>query len=90
MATLEWVAWFNQERVLAPPGYVAPAEFEAQYSDTQSIHGSVGVLSSTSLLQTRRGSQRPTTLILPVGLSSEVAAALRSSSGSAPLVSRKP
>ena len=34
MATLEWVAWFNQERVLALPGYVAPAEFEAQYCDT--------------------------------------------------------
>ena len=31
LATLEWVAWFNQERLLAPLGYVPPAEFEAQY-----------------------------------------------------------
>jgi transposase InsO family protein len=30
-ATLEWVAWFNQQRLLAPLGYVPPAEFEEQY-----------------------------------------------------------
>ena len=44
MATLEWVAWFNQERLLAPLGYVPPAEFEAQYYDTDHTHTSVGVL----------------------------------------------
>lgn len=44
MATLEWVAWFNQERLLAPLGYVPPAEFEAQYYDTHHTHTSVGVL----------------------------------------------
>jgi putative transposase len=27
-ATLEWVAWYNEARLLAPLGYVPPAEFE--------------------------------------------------------------
>jgi len=31
-ATLQWVSWFNTERLLEPLGYVPPAEFEAQYS----------------------------------------------------------
>ena len=43
-ATLEWVAWFNQERLLEPLGYVPPAEFEAQYYRTNDTHTSVGVL----------------------------------------------
>jgi transposase InsO family protein len=30
-ATLEWVAWFNPHRLLAPLGYLPPAEYEAQY-----------------------------------------------------------
>jgi putative transposase len=30
-ATLEWVDWFNQRRLLEPLGYVPPAEFEAIY-----------------------------------------------------------
>jgi transposase InsO family protein len=30
-ATLEWVSWFNTERLLEPLGYVPPAEFEALY-----------------------------------------------------------
>jgi transposase InsO family protein len=34
-ATLEWVAWFNTRRILAPLGYVSPAEFEEQYYRTQ-------------------------------------------------------
>jgi transposase InsO family protein len=28
-ATLEWVAWFNDERLHSAVGYVPPAEFEA-------------------------------------------------------------
>ena len=31
LATLQWVAWFNHHRLLAPIGYVPPAEFEATY-----------------------------------------------------------
>ena len=44
IATLEWVAWFNQERLLEPLGYVPPAEFEAQFYETQNTHTAVGVL----------------------------------------------
>ena len=32
LATLEWVAWFNNDRLLEPIGYVPPAEAEANYS----------------------------------------------------------
>jgi putative transposase len=31
MATLEWVSWFNHHRLMAPLGYVPPAEYEANY-----------------------------------------------------------
>jgi len=34
-ATLEWVAWFNTQRLLEPLGYLPPAEYEAQYHRTQ-------------------------------------------------------
>jgi transposase InsO family protein len=30
-ATLTWVDWFNNRRLLEPIGYVPPAEYEAQY-----------------------------------------------------------
>ena len=30
-ATLEWVHWFNNRRLLEPIGYIPPAEFENQY-----------------------------------------------------------
>jgi transposase InsO family protein len=30
-ATLEWVEWFNNRRLLAPIGYIPPAEAEANY-----------------------------------------------------------
>jgi len=30
-ATLEWVAWWNHERVHSALGYVPPAEFEESY-----------------------------------------------------------
>jgi transposase InsO family protein len=31
LATLEWVSWFNHQRLLGPIGYVPPAEAEANY-----------------------------------------------------------
>lgn len=31
LATLEWVAWFNHQRLLEPLGYIPPAEAEANY-----------------------------------------------------------
>ncbi len=30
-ATLEWVDWFNNRRLLEPLGYVPPAEYESVY-----------------------------------------------------------
>jgi hypothetical protein len=30
-ATLRWVDWFNNRRLLEPIGYVPPAEYEASY-----------------------------------------------------------
>ena len=30
-ATLEWVSWFNQHRLLEPIGYLPPAQAEANY-----------------------------------------------------------
>ena len=30
-ATLEWVDWFNNQRLLEPIGDIPPAEFEAMY-----------------------------------------------------------
>ena len=30
-ATLEWVDWFNQRRLLEPIGYLPPAEYERRY-----------------------------------------------------------
>lgn len=31
LATLEWVSWFNHQRLLEPIGYIPPAEAEAHY-----------------------------------------------------------
>jgi putative transposase len=30
-ATLEWVAWYNSERLMEPLGYLPPAEYEEQF-----------------------------------------------------------
>jgi len=40
-ATLEWVAWFNSQRLLEPLGYLPPAEYEAQYHRTDTAHAAV-------------------------------------------------
>jgi putative transposase len=34
-ATLRWVDWFNNRRLLEPIGYVPPSEFEARYYEQQ-------------------------------------------------------
>ena len=31
LATLQWVHWYNHDRLLAPIGYIPPAEAEANY-----------------------------------------------------------
>lgn len=33
--TLNWVTWFNQQRLLEPIGNIPPAEFEALYEQSQ-------------------------------------------------------
>jgi len=35
LATMDWVHWFNHERVFARLGYRSPAEYEAQYHHPQ-------------------------------------------------------
>ncbi len=35
MATLQWVDWFNNQRLFGPIGYVTPAEAEAEYYAAQ-------------------------------------------------------
>ena len=34
-ATLEWVSWYNMQRLLEPIGYIPPVEFEAHYYRNQ-------------------------------------------------------
>jgi transposase InsO family protein len=36
-ATLDWVDWFNHRRLLAPIGYVPPAEYEARYYEQAAV-----------------------------------------------------
>jgi putative transposase len=43
-ATLEWVAWFNAQRLLEPIGYVPPAEYEEQFHRTQADQPTAGAL----------------------------------------------
>jgi transposase InsO family protein len=47
LATLEWVDWFNNRRLLEPIGHVPPVEFEAEYyrhQESQSIPAMVAGL----------------------------------------------
>lgn len=43
-ATLEWVAWFNTQRLLEPLGYLPPAEYEEQYHRTTAAHATEAAL----------------------------------------------
>jgi transposase InsO family protein len=43
-ATLEWVAWYNNRRLLESLGYVPPAQFERAYYDRQAALRAVAVL----------------------------------------------
>ena len=55
LATLEWVAWYNTERLMGPLGYVPPAEYEEQFHRAQTDIP-VPALNEPSLRQTRGGS----------------------------------
>ena len=48
-ATLEWVWWFNNHRLLGPIGHVPPAEFEEQYYRSLVTPESTGLLNANSL-----------------------------------------
>ena len=37
LATLEWVHWYNQRRLLGPLGYISPAEAEEAYNRNQAL-----------------------------------------------------
>lgn len=43
-ATLEWVAWFNTQRLLEPLGYLPPAEYEEQFYHDQTAQADLGAL----------------------------------------------
>jgi transposase InsO family protein len=43
-ATLEWVWWFNHQRLLEPLGYLPPAEFEEQFLESQNTEVSEAAL----------------------------------------------
>ena len=44
LATLEWVAWFNQKRLLSSIGYIPPAEAEANYYNQLGVPSEEAVL----------------------------------------------
>jgi len=43
-ATLEWVAWFNQRRLLEPLGYLPPAEYEERFYHDQTAQAALAAL----------------------------------------------
>jgi len=59
LATLEWVWWFNNHRLLKPLGLVPPAEFEANHYNQHHTPAALESLKPISLRQTRRGSYTP-------------------------------
>jgi transposase InsO family protein len=41
LATLEWVSWFNHQRLLEPIGYIPPVEAEENYCRQQAEKAAV-------------------------------------------------
>jgi transposase InsO family protein len=41
LATLTWVAWYNTARLLEPLGHLPPAEYEAQFHQSQTAQAAV-------------------------------------------------
>jgi transposase InsO family protein len=56
-ATLEWVDWFNNRRLLEPIGDVPPAEFEQAYYQQQESVALAARLSTKCLRRSRGGSE---------------------------------
>jgi transposase InsO family protein len=63
-ATLEWVDWFNNRRLLGAIGNIPPAEFEARYDGvgvwSRLNHASDRTTRMTKTLTTATGSQERT------------------------------
>jgi putative transposase len=59
LATLEWVAWFNNHRLLEPIGYVPPAEAEANYRQLASQAVAVVAWLKPNGLHESRGASLP-------------------------------
>ncbi len=55
-ATLEWVSWYNSQRLLEPIGYVPPAEFEEEYYRQRRVQAVVAWLNKNALRDSRGGS----------------------------------
>ncbi len=55
-ATLEWVDWFKNRRLLKPIGNIPPAEREASYCASMETPAMAALLKPNSLRQTRGGS----------------------------------
>ncbi len=56
-ATLEWVDWFNNRRLLEPIGNIPPAEAEANFYAALETEDMAAKLTTISLRQTRGGSK---------------------------------
>ncbi len=60
LATLEWVSWFNNVRLLQPIGYIPPSEAEANYYRKLATQVALAAgLKPNSLYQNRGGSEKP-------------------------------
>ena len=55
-ATLEWVDWFNNRRILEPMGNIPPAEAEERYYAMLEQSAIAARLKQNDLRQSRRGS----------------------------------
>ena len=59
MATLEWVDWFNNQRMMGSIGYILPVEAEQNYCKQQATEVfEYEALKPTNLLDTRGDSNR--------------------------------
>ena len=71
IATLEWVDWFNQRRLLEPIGNVPPAEKEfGYYQNLESSHGGLTQTTETPGFPGRFTSRRTLDVTLSAGLTS--------------------
>ena len=66
-ATLEWVDWFNTQRLLEPIGNIPPAEAETRYYAQTEAQALAAQPNPNSLRETRGGSPEATRIGLESG-----------------------